>query len=242
MFLCIGAAGISNPLVKEIVPQILSQNNYRGKLLLKGDHEIALRGALGGGEGIILISGTGSICYGKGKNGEIVRAGGWGHIIDDGGSAYSVARDGFAAIMQSYDGRLENTILKDYFFEKLGIRSLEEVVPFIYNPQTDKRIIAGFAPVIERAASEGDVVAYNIITHNASKLLDLVKAVYSRLNLSSTKVALLGGMISNDTIMRSKTIELLENSGLDIEYMDALADGVSGAVAMALDAYNEGLE
>ena len=223
-------------MVDRIISKKLLEYNFTGKVLLKGDHEIALRGALGDEEGMILISGTGSICYGKDKKGEIVRAGGWGHIIDDGGSAYSVARDGFASLMQSFDGRIGDTILKDYFFKNLKIHSPEEVVPILYSPQTDKSKIASFAPLIEEAAREGDKVAEDIINRNASYLLDLVKAVYKRLNGSSTKLAFLGGMLTNDTLMRKKTIEMIKTSGLDIEYIDALADGASGAVAMALDA------
>jgi len=235
MCICIGAAGISNPLVQKMISQMLLQYHFTGKVLLKGDHEIALHGALGKEEGIILISGTGSICYGKGKNGEIVRAGGWGHIIDDGGSAYAVARDGFSAVMRSCDARLGNTILKDYFFQKLGAHSPEEIIQFVYNPQTDKGKIAAFAPIIEQAALEGDKIAYDIICYNSSLLLELVKSVYGRLNVSSTKVALLGGMISHETIIRKKTIEKIRNSGLGLKCIDALADAVSGAVAIAID-------
>jgi len=235
MCLCIGAAGISNPKVHKMISGVLQEYRFGGRLLLKGDHEIALRGALGKEEGMILISGTGSICYGRSKDGRIVRAGGWGHIIDDGGSAYAIARDAFAAVVQSCDGRIGETLLREYFFQRLNIHTPEEIVPFLYNPQTDKGAIAAFALFVEQAATEGDPAALEIISRNASLLMDLMKAVCQKLEQPVAKVALLGGMLSHDTILRKRVMDEINHCGPGIEYTEALGDAVDGAVAMALD-------
>jgi N-acetylglucosamine kinase-like BadF-type ATPase len=234
--LCIGAAGISNPMVHNMICETLQASGFSGKLLLKGDHEIALRGAMGRDEGIILISGTGSICFGKNGDGVTARAGGWGHLIDDGGSAYAIARDGFAAVVQSCDGRIGSTLLKDLFFEKLGIHSAGEVVPFLYDPQTDKGKIAAFAPLVEQAASEGDKEALNILRGNSKLLMDLIKAVYNKLSVPDVPVAFLGGMISHQTILRKMMIMEIEACNYGITYADAREDAVAGAVSFALDA------
>ena len=59
--LCVGAAGISNPKVGEILGEELAQAGFSGQWKLCGDQEIALRGAMDG-PGVVIISGTGSIC------------------------------------------------------------------------------------------------------------------------------------------------------------------------------------
>ena len=88
--LCAGAAGISNPRVRALTAQAMERAGIvRWKLV--GDHETALYGALSGQPGCALIAGTGSICCGRNARGEFVRAGGWGHLIDDGGSGYAPA-------------------------------------------------------------------------------------------------------------------------------------------------------
>jgi N-acetylglucosamine kinase-like BadF-type ATPase len=240
--ICIGAAGISNPLVNTIISDTLEKYHFNGKLLLKGDHEIALQGALGNAEGMILISGTGSICYGKGRDGRIVRAGGWGHMIDDGGSAYAIARDGFAAVMQSCDGRIGYTMLTDLYFQELNIHRPEEIVPYLYHPQTDKGKIAAFAPLVEQAASQGDSIALEIIKHNSALLMELIKAVYHNLSVPGAKVALLGGLMTHDTLLRANIIDQINLSDLKIKYEDALSDAVAGAVALALDAISADLK
>ena len=86
--LCVGGAGVSNPRVYEVLKQELEATGFTGTWKLCGDQEIALRGAMDT-PGLILIAGTGSICFGKNGAGETFRSGGYGHLIDDGGSGYA---------------------------------------------------------------------------------------------------------------------------------------------------------
>lgn len=67
--LCIGAAGISNPAMEELVSAAMDRAGIKCWQLV-GDHEIALCGALGGQPGCALIAGTGSICFGRTGKGE----------------------------------------------------------------------------------------------------------------------------------------------------------------------------
>lgn len=85
----------------------------QGVIRLVGDHETALAGALEEPAGVILIAGTGSICYGVNESGAKFRAGGYGHIIDDAGSAYAIGRDILKAVVRSSDGRQGQTVLKE---------------------------------------------------------------------------------------------------------------------------------
>ena len=96
--LCVGGAGASGAAMGEILRAELAAHGFAGKLLLCGDHEIALAGAMQT-PGCVLIAGTGSICYGKNAAGEHFRCGGGGHIIDDPGSGYALGRDALAAAL-----------------------------------------------------------------------------------------------------------------------------------------------
>ena len=57
-----------------------------------GDMLIALEAAFDSGPGVIVIAGTGSIAYGRNRQGTTVRAGGWGFAIGDEGSAHWIGR------------------------------------------------------------------------------------------------------------------------------------------------------
>ena len=117
--ICIGAAGISNPAVGDILMQELNDAGFTGKWKLCGDQEIALRGAMDC-PGAAVIAGTGSICFGKNRDGQTARSGGYGHLIDDGGSGYALGRDVFRAAVRALDGREEDPAILKAVYARLG--------------------------------------------------------------------------------------------------------------------------
>ncbi len=122
----------------------------------------ALVGANAGKNGAIIISGTGSVALGIDRCGEPVRVGGWGHLIDDTGSAYAIARDGIRLVLEGFDGRGDHTKIWDGMKKKLGLKSPEELLDFVYDPKRQKQDIAALAPIITDLSGE-DHVADQII-------------------------------------------------------------------------------
>src|SRR5262245_36923883 len=82
---CIGIAGASRPEVTESARSWAAEV-IPGKIEVVGDMVVALEAALGGAAGVIVIAGTGSICYGRNQRGETARTGGGGPGISDEGS------------------------------------------------------------------------------------------------------------------------------------------------------------
>jgi N-acetylmuramic acid 6-phosphate etherase len=52
---------------------------------------------------VLIVSGTGSSCYGKTSNGRAVKVGGWGHVLGDKGSGYDIGRQALRAVIDAYD-------------------------------------------------------------------------------------------------------------------------------------------
>ena len=208
--LCIGAAGVSNPRVKEILAEELDQADFRGTWKLCGDQEIALRGAMDG-PGVVLIAGTGSICFGKNEAGETARSGGYGHLIDDGGSGYALGRDVLGCAVRCLDGRAKDTGILREVCDRLG--GAENIVPFVYDPQTDKAAIAKFSAIAVELADLGDLEALRILCHGAEELAQLVRAVQEQLSLSHCRIALLGGLLEIDNGYRQVVAEALRSFG-----------------------------
>ena len=227
--LCIGAAGITNNRVPECAKAVLGKTGIPYKLM--GDFEIAHTGALDGKEGIILIAGTGSVCYGKNSVGSTAMAGGWGHLIGDAGSGYGIGRDALSAVARMYDGYGEPTILKDLLARELKLDTAEKIVSYVYS--NDKSAVAALSPIVDKAYSMGDAVATQIIRSNAEALVQLVKAVASRLDFSSCSVALLGGLLENETALKAEFVELLHSS-TNLHCVSPLHSAAEGAVLEAL--------
>src|ERR1039457_2294376 len=76
---------------------------YSAKLRVITDSEAALEGAFNGNPGCILISGTGSIIFGKDQFGMIHRCGGYGKILGDEGSGFMLGKKGLIAVAKQFD-------------------------------------------------------------------------------------------------------------------------------------------
>ena len=225
--LCVGAAGISNPKVGGILAEELATTGFAGQWKLCGDQEIALRGAVDGA-GLVVIAGTGSICFGKNAAGETARSGGFGHLIDDGGSGYAIGRDVLAGAVRSVDGRLEGSKILQAVCQRLG-GGPEKIVPFVYSPETDKAAIAKFSYVALKLAPE-DRASAEILRREAGELASLVKAVQRRLAMPGCAIALLGGLLTEENAYRKVVAEELSALG---QVVDAKHSALWGAAQMA---------
>lgn len=229
--LCIGAAGVSNPRVRELTAQVMEGLcPWR----LAGDHEIALHGALSGKPGIALIAGTGSICCGKNEKGEFVRAGGWGHLIDDGGSGYALGRDVLSAVVRQWDGRGEKTALSRLVPEYLKTDTPQALIAYVYGG--DKSRIAALAPLAGQAAAEGDRTALAIYEKNGAELGELVLAAARRLGMQAGEVALLGGLLTRDMRLREALGAYLAERAPGLRCVEPRQDAAAGAAMLALEA------
>lgn len=207
-----GAAGISNPRMGQVLTQELEDSGFTGIWKLCGDQEIALRGATDE-PAVAVIAGTGSICFGKNGAGETARSGGYGHLIDDGGSGYALGRDVLSAAVRAIDGRGTGTAILDAVYDRLNASQPGQIVSFVYSPDTDKSAIAQFSHIALELAAQGDETAMAILETGAEELYTLVSAVQRKLGLEGCPIAFLGGLIAQDTIYRTVARKRLSQLG-----------------------------
>ena len=227
--LCVGGAGISNPAVGAILGQELERAGFSGMWKLCGDQEIALRGAMDG-PGIAVIAGTGSICFGKNQAGQTARSGGFGHLIDDGGSGYALGRDVLSTAVQALDGRCPDTAILERVYHRLGREDPGAIVSFVYDETTDKAAIARFSSIALALAEEGNPTAQAILNRGAGELYALAAAVQRRLGLEGQPIALLGGLLSGESPYRRAVARKLAGLGTVIY---PAHDALWGAAQMA---------
>lgn len=199
--LCIGSAGISNQEMTRLVAKGMQRGGIKNWKLV-GDQVIALNGALEGRPGIALIAGTGSICFGKNAAGQFARSGGWGHLIGDEGSGYALGRDALTAVARAWDGWGERTLLSELLASELGLDDQKKIISYTYGG--DKSRIAALSRLVEQAAARDDHVALGIICANAVLMTRLVGAVAKQLELEAPEVAMLGGLLENETMLRAQ--------------------------------------
>ncbi|OPH59774.1 ATPase [Paenibacillus ferrarius] len=235
----IGAAGVSNPMVAAKLEANVRACGYQGELLITGDQETALCGAQESEHGIILIAGTGSICYGKNEAGEAHRSGGYGYLIDDEGSGYSIGRDLLAALVRSEDGRLPRTVISGLVYDQLQISTVQQIVGFVYDKQTNKKDIAALAPILSAACEQGDEAALSIAAKSAGALFELAVPVVEKLFLDQGCLAMAGSVLLKNTYVQQALVNRLNESYPELICMTAKQDAARGAVWMALNRLNK---
>jgi N-acetylglucosamine kinase-like BadF-type ATPase len=140
-------------------------------------------GALAGAEGINIVAGTGSIAYGE-YAGRCARAGGWGELFSDEGSAYWLAREGLRLFSRMSDGRSPRGVLHGILRRHFALEDDLDVCAALYGKNTSQRSqLAQLSRLVAEAARAGDAPARGLFTQAASELNDMVDAVRDRLQV-----------------------------------------------------------
>lgn len=229
--LCIGGAGVSSPQVRQLLERSLAQRGFAGKLLLCSDFEIALRGAMDG-PGCILIAGTGSVGFGCNAQGQTARVGGWGHLIDDPGSGYALGRAALALSVQTADGRADAQALMQAVYQATGSQDVQGILHYVYYSGQDKSAIAALAKPLIACAQDGDAASLAILKQGAEELARIVQALSSRLSMPKPRLALLGGLLTHESLYRALAMEAL---GRCAQLVPAQHDALWGAAQLAYE-------
>ena len=197
--LCVGAAGSGNPEGRRLMQEVLDSLHLSERNVIVHDGVIALMGATAGKPGVVLISGTGSVCFGMNSKGEFGRASGWGYIIGDEGSGYDIARRAMIAALRAHDMRGDKTVLAEKLAVRLGLSSIEGLVGKVYAEAMPRDQVSALAPLVLEAAREGDAVAKGLLEYAGRELGMAAVAVARQLNMlgEEFEVATMGGVLDN---------------------------------------------
>lgn len=186
------------------------------------------------GWGLAIVAGTGSIAFTLNKDGKDARAGGWGYLLGDEGSAYRMGLLGIRAACRAADGVTPATALLPALLEKFAITDPRDMIPVIYGGSWDKAAIAGLAPlVLELALTDATAVAIL-----ESETLDLAKTAAGAvanggLPKDGVPIALTGGLVLRSEPFRVRFLDHLQSLGVIPGPVGLVEDPAVGAVTLA---------
>ncbi len=201
--LTVGVAGAGRENERKSLLRALSGEGIADEVQVITDAEIAMEDAFGDGPGILLISGTGSVAFGRGPTGIFVRCGGWGPMCGDEGSGAWIGRRALSVITASHDGREPETRLVGAVLTALQLDEVDDLVAWAASA-TPKDLAALGAPVMTLAA-ERDLRANSICTLAAEELVLHVRTLARQLFVderAALPVALAGGMLHRGSFLR----------------------------------------
>jgi N-acetylglucosamine kinase-like BadF-type ATPase len=194
------------------------------------DADAALEGAFNGKPGCILISGTGSIIYGKNNNGQFQRCGGYGKILGDEGSGYMLGKKALIAALKEFDCRGEKSLITSLLKEKYQIKSAQDIINQVYKKNMD---ISALAPLVLASAGNNDLVALKIVEEETNELLDLISSMMRKLKKDKLEICFTGKLISTVNIFSITLRKKITESGMDLIIKEPEFPPAMGSVFLA---------
>lgn len=206
----IGVAGTATIHYRDWLEGLISPVLPTSLHVLSSDMEIALVGAHGERQGILLLSGTGSVALGINDGGDKVQVGGWGYILGDEGSGYWLGHQILKYITRAADGREAPTPLAERILNDLALSTPQDLIVWLYNTSLPRtREIAALAPLVLKAAEDDIEPAVSLVEKGAQSLLRLCETVYARLNHAPMNVAFAGSLLQTPNPLSRRLCSLL---------------------------------
>ena len=150
-------------------------------------------------DGISVVAGTGSICYGE-RAGRAARCGGWGELFSDEGSAYWIACRGLNLFSRMSDGRARRGPFYEIVRRSLNIGEDLDLCAHVFSHLGgDRARIAQLSKLVTEAAFD-DGQAMAIVRQSAVELALMVDATRRQLGFpigEPVPVSYSGGVFDN---------------------------------------------
>lgn len=189
----------------------------------------ALYGGLGGRDGLILIAGTGSVCFGK-RNGKYWRSGGYCYQEGDAGSAYDLGRKALQHLARVLDGRRQKSAFSKAVSERIGCYSYESLTSFIASGARTE--VASLAKLVTEYSD--DPHAKKIIESGVNEVLEMIRAVYETLEFDSeTPFTVIGSLGNAPTLYRKLLLEGVGEISKNLVYREKRYEAYMGSALKA---------
>lgn len=163
--------------------------------------------------GIALIAGTGSIAFGRAADGRTKRCGGWGYLLGDEGSGYSIGRSALSHALRELECETlwHPNSLTEAVVSKLKVKTVTELTKTVYTNDDPRSFIASLAPLVVTAAEHGDKKAEAILDWAATELAELVARTADLMDGSGAPIplALGGGFLVRSERIQEQLLEWL---------------------------------
>jgi len=220
------------PRLNSIVAEVLPPARFR----CGNDMVCGWAGALAGSDGINIVAGTGSIAYGELESRQ-ARAGGWGELFSDEGSAYWIAREALTLFSRMSDGREPRAVLYHLIRNRFQLEADLDLCAAVYGPPPLSRSkLAALAPLVAQAAHEGDKSARHLFQLAAQQLAAIVHAVHDQLHVTpgtSIPVSYSGGMFKVSELLQPLLESALGGSDRQYQFVTPRLPPVAGAALYA---------
>jgi len=239
---CACLAGADLPDEEAALGALLAEQGWGLTSALVNDTFAVLRaGLVSPGErpwGVAVTCGAGINCVGVGPDGTEVRFLSLGEVSGDWGGGESLGRDALWWANRAEDGRGPATVLRDAVAAHFGLAAVREVAIRVHRHQIPSEALLGLAPVVLRAAGDGDAVAAGLVSRLAEEVCTMALAAIRRLGLAGqpTPVILGGGLLTaRDPLLNGQIADRLAAEVPLATVRVVAVPPIAGAALLGLD-------
>lgn len=229
------------PLFRELLEERCTVKRYQPL----NEGVVGMLAGMQSPEGICAMAGTGSdvfCAYRKeGSNDPGVQdlicldaVGGWGAVINDGGSGVWMGRKAMQYVERMVEGMISETLLLCEVEKQLQAHGKEELIKAVYTSPSPYRLLATLTRAIARAADAGDAHALEILRQAGEKMAEQTCCLIRRYDFSPDRMAVVcsGGAWKAHSLMFESFKAELEKICPGFAVVKPLYDQICGGVVL----------
>jgi N-acetylmuramic acid 6-phosphate etherase len=182
---------------------------------------------------VLVLSGTGSCCFGRTGDGKTAKVGGWGHVLGDKGSGFEIGLRALKAVVYYYDRDGEWSKLGQRILRKLQLNEPDDLIGWVQT--AGKAEIASLTIEVFNAWAERDEIAADILEGAAHSLAGDAASCARRLVKEGAPVqfVLAGSVLLKQPRFAKKVAALLRRLRSNALVTPLKRESVWGAVRLA---------
>jgi N-acetylglucosamine kinase-like BadF-type ATPase len=189
-------AGADLPADDRRLTRWLRANRWASDDVLRNDTFAVLRAGTDRPWGVAVVCGQGTNCAAIAPNGRMYRLPAVGPISGDWGGGLEIGGAALWHAIRAEDGRGRKTTLASLVPTHFGLRRPRQVMEAMYFARISEERVTELAPLVFRAAADGDTVAADIVERQADEVVTMATTAIRRLRMTKLDVdVVLGGGI-----------------------------------------------
>jgi N-acetylglucosamine kinase-like BadF-type ATPase len=208
-----------------------------GEIVLVGDAVTAATGATGGGKGVLVIAGTGSIAVSVNETGEAIFSGGLGPLLGgDPGSAFWMVTQAVIGAQRRLCEEGALCPMGRFLCREFDVVDFPGMTSKIYSLEDGRQRLAGLAERLATCEDPSVLELWRRIERDAGEALsDLVCPLLGKAGEVGTDLFVSGSVLTHNLNVRNALKEMLGHRlEQDVTLITPRHDAVSGAAIMAL--------
>ena len=183
-------------------------------VIMDSDLFVALEAMDVSGECAAIISGTGSMAVCRNADGTMSHTGGWGYILGDEGSGYTIGLAGIKAAIRASENCGEETALISECLDYFSINNIYDLIDLYYEKKVSRKQTAAFARLVSKCCENGDKVSEYIIEDEAKQLSQTALGLLKNKN-KDISIGLWGGVFQNNMFFRQEFADIMSQNGFN---------------------------